>query len=212
MAQEPTHPHATLAQVVPGGTTTDPYRTVYRWERSGRGRLSRLSFTATDGATLNGYLFRPPASVKGPYPGVVITTGSIQGYLIAYLGIPSFIAPEDFLKSKGDERAVMNYVCMLVSAATASKAAQVKKDAEVARLVEEQKRVEHELTTQHQRAAELQRELDEVSSSTRAALAEVTESESKWREAAEKWQDSAKKWRESYVLETQTAIAVAATA
>jgi dienelactone hydrolase len=69
---------------VPGGTTTDPYRTIDRWTAAGRGRVDPVSFPADDGATLNGYLFRPPAKVKGPYPGVVITTGSIQGYQQMY--------------------------------------------------------------------------------------------------------------------------------
>jgi dienelactone hydrolase len=84
MLMNPTHPHLTLAQFVPGGTTTDPYRTIARWTAAKRGRVDKLSFTATDGATLNGYLFRPPASVPGPYPGIVITTGSIQGYQQMY--------------------------------------------------------------------------------------------------------------------------------
>jgi dienelactone hydrolase len=84
MLTTPTHPHVTLAQVVPGGTTTDPYRTIDRWTAAKRGRVDALSFTADDGATLNGYLFRPPASVQGPYPGIVITTGSIQGYQQMY--------------------------------------------------------------------------------------------------------------------------------
>jgi dienelactone hydrolase len=84
MLTNPAHPHVTLAQVVPGGTTTDPYRTIDRWTSAGRGRVDAVSFPADDGATLNGYLFRPPASVKGPYPGIVITTGSIQGYQQMY--------------------------------------------------------------------------------------------------------------------------------
>jgi dienelactone hydrolase len=84
MVQNPTHPHVTLAQAVPGGTTTDPYRTIDRWTAAGRGRVDKISFPADDGATLNGYVFRPPASTKGPYPGIVITTGSIQGYQQMY--------------------------------------------------------------------------------------------------------------------------------
>jgi len=84
MVQNPTHPHVTLGQLVPGGTTTDPYRTIERWTGAGRGRVDEISFPADDGATLNGYLFRPPARVAGPYPGIVITTGSIQGYQNMY--------------------------------------------------------------------------------------------------------------------------------
>src|SRR4051794_11631302 len=85
MLMDPAHPHASLGQLVPGGSTTDPYRTIERWRAGGRGRVDDISFTADNGATLNGYLFRPPARVGGPYPGVVITTGSIQGYQNMYL-------------------------------------------------------------------------------------------------------------------------------
>ncbi len=80
----PGHTHGSLGQLVPGGTTTDPFRTIERWTAAGRGRVDKISFPASDGATLNGYIFRPPATVKGPYPGVVITTGSIQGYQQMY--------------------------------------------------------------------------------------------------------------------------------
>src|SRR6185369_6620545 len=31
MLMDPAHPHLTLGQLVPGGSTTDPYRTVDRW-------------------------------------------------------------------------------------------------------------------------------------------------------------------------------------
>src|SRR3954468_13992091 len=85
MLMDPTHPHATLGQLVPGGSTTDPYRTIQRWTDAKRGRVDAVSFPADNGATLNGYVFRPPARVPGPYPGVVITTGSIQGYQQMYL-------------------------------------------------------------------------------------------------------------------------------
>src|SRR3954471_3297889 len=84
MLTDPTHPHVTLAQFIPGGTTTDPYRTIDRWTQAGRGRVDKLSFTADDGAKLNGYLFRPPSRMHGRYPGIVITTGSIQGYQNMY--------------------------------------------------------------------------------------------------------------------------------
>jgi dienelactone hydrolase len=84
MLMDPAHPHLTLGQLVPGGSTTDPFRTLERWTAAERGRVEPISFAATDGATLNGHLFRPPAGVAGPYPGVVITTGSIQGYQEMY--------------------------------------------------------------------------------------------------------------------------------
>jgi hypothetical protein len=83
-ATDPTHPHLTLGQFVPGGTTADPFRTIDRWTSAGRGRVTPIHFPATDGATLNGFVFEPPATAPGPYPGVVITTGSIQGYQQMY--------------------------------------------------------------------------------------------------------------------------------
>lgn len=84
MAGDPVHPHLSIGQLLPGGTTADPFRTMSRWTAAGRGRVEPVSFTSTSGATLNGHLFRPPASLPGPYPGVVITTGSLQGYQHAY--------------------------------------------------------------------------------------------------------------------------------
>src|SRR3954470_6021345 len=84
MLSDPAHPHLTLGQLVPGGTTTDPYRTIDRWTAAQRGRVDRISFPASDGATLNGFIFRPRGGRPGPSPGVVITTGSIQGYQEMY--------------------------------------------------------------------------------------------------------------------------------
>lgn len=97
MLENPTHPHLTLGQLVPGGSTTDPYRTIDRWTKAGRGRVTPLSFTASDGATLNGFVFRPPATVKGPYPGVVITTGSIQGYQQMYFWAAEGLAEAGYM-------------------------------------------------------------------------------------------------------------------
>jgi dienelactone hydrolase len=97
MLMDPTHPHLSLGQVVPGGTTTDPYRTIDRWTAAGHGRVDAISFPAADGATLNGYLFRPPAKVKGPYPGVVITTGSIQGYQQMYFWAAEGLAEAGYM-------------------------------------------------------------------------------------------------------------------
>jgi dienelactone hydrolase len=84
MILDPTHPHASLGQLVPGGTTTDPFRTIDRWTAAGRGSVTPVTFPASDGAVLNGFVFEPPASIPGPHPGIVITTGSIQGYQQMY--------------------------------------------------------------------------------------------------------------------------------
>ena len=97
MLANPTHPHLTLGQLVPGGSTTDPYRTLDRWTASGRGRVTKISFPADDGATLNGFLFRPPSKVKGPYPGIVITTGSIQGYQQMYFWAAEGLAEAGYM-------------------------------------------------------------------------------------------------------------------
>ncbi|HVA76078.1 MAG TPA: hypothetical protein VNF71_16105 [Acidimicrobiales bacterium] len=97
MFEEPGHPHITLAQVIPGGTTADPFRTLDRWTAAGRGRVRPVSFAASDGAQLNGFLFEPPSSVAGPYPGVVITTGSIQGYQQLYFWAAEGLAEAGYM-------------------------------------------------------------------------------------------------------------------
>ena len=97
MLMDPAHPHLSLGQLVPGGSTTDPYRTLDRWTAAGRGRVQAISLPADDGATLNGYLFRPPAKVKGPYPGIVITTGSIQGYQQMYFWAAEGLAEAGYM-------------------------------------------------------------------------------------------------------------------
>ena len=97
MFEEPGHPHVSLAQFVPGGTTSDPFRTLARWTAAGRGRVKPVSFAASDGAQLNGYLFEPPSSSAGPYPGVVITTGSIQGYQQLYFWAAEGLAEAGYM-------------------------------------------------------------------------------------------------------------------
>lgn len=84
LTQDTTDPHLSLGQLVPGGSTTDPFRTARRWEASGRGQIEKISFRATNGTKLNGHIFLPPESVTGRLPAVVITTGSIQGYQEMY--------------------------------------------------------------------------------------------------------------------------------
>ena len=81
---DPTRPRGTLAQWTPGGRTTDPYRIEQDWEDAGRGRVDYISFVAESGSRLVGRVFRPPVTVPGPYPSIVITTGSIQGYQEMY--------------------------------------------------------------------------------------------------------------------------------
>ena len=97
MAMDPTHPHASLGQVIPGGTTADPFRTLARWTGAARGRVTPVSFPAQDGAVLNGYVFEPPPTVIGPYPGIVITTGSIQGYQQLYFWAAEGLAEAGYM-------------------------------------------------------------------------------------------------------------------
>ena len=83
--REPTRPRITLAQWIPGGTTTDPYRVPEDWEAAGRGRVEEISFIASDGAKLVGRIFTPnPTDPPAKLPAIVITTGSIQGYQELY--------------------------------------------------------------------------------------------------------------------------------
>jgi len=90
--EHPGRPIVTAAQLVPGGTTADPYRTT--WEEQGRGVRYEFAFLNRYGARLRASLWAPnpgaPDPVTGepmnaPYPAVVITTGSIQGYQNLYL-------------------------------------------------------------------------------------------------------------------------------
>lgn len=90
-----TDPHLTLSQLVPGGRTTDPFRTISRWTSAGRGQVIDVAYRASNGARINGYLFKPRG--KGPFPGVVITTGSIQGYQEMYFWAAEGLAEAGYL-------------------------------------------------------------------------------------------------------------------
>lgn len=79
-----TRPIVSLSQLVPGARNADPYRLAQDWEAAGRGRTRPVSFIASDGALLRGRLFLPNTDTPGPYPGIVITTGSIQAYKELY--------------------------------------------------------------------------------------------------------------------------------
>ncbi|MDP9821998.1 alpha/beta hydrolase [Nocardioides massiliensis] len=75
----------TAGMVVPGWNVGNPLRA--GWERT-RGRMRDVAFTNRFGALLRGTVYAPRAGardpytgvrLKGPFPGVVITTGSVQG-------------------------------------------------------------------------------------------------------------------------------------
>ena len=85
-AERPTRPVVSLSQLLPTGRVYDPYR--WDWEAQGRGVQVPFTYENRDGARIEGEVWAPrtdfvdPVSGRrnpGPYPGVVITTGSVQG-------------------------------------------------------------------------------------------------------------------------------------
>ncbi|MCU1587363.1 MAG: hypothetical protein JWN31_856 [Frankiales bacterium] len=81
----PNRPALTPGEFVPGWNTGNPYRTGWSGKR---GLAVPVSFTNRYGALLVGTVFAPlpgardpytGKALSAPYPGVVITTGSIQG-------------------------------------------------------------------------------------------------------------------------------------
>ena len=83
VADGPGHVHGGVTTLVPGSQAADPFRSIEKWQALTGGKVTRVAFTAADGAQLRGHLWQPPASLprpKGGYPGVVITDGSVQAY------------------------------------------------------------------------------------------------------------------------------------
>ncbi|MCW2946690.1 MAG: Alpha/beta hydrolase family protein [Actinoallomurus sp.] len=84
-AAEPTRPALDPGEAVPGWNAGNPYRAT--WNGS-RGHITPVTYTNRYGALIHGDVFTPPAHARdpytgralhGPYPGVVITPGSVQG-------------------------------------------------------------------------------------------------------------------------------------
>lgn len=84
-AVTPTRPALTAGLAVPGWNSGNPYRA--GWERQ-RGSATPVAFTNRYGALIRGHVFAPrPGApdpytdepLTGPFPGVVITPGSVQG-------------------------------------------------------------------------------------------------------------------------------------
>ena len=84
-AASPTRIAVTPGRVVPGWNVGNPLRA--GWNGT-RGQSERISFTNRYGALLNGTVYRPKPGardpytgevLRGPFPGVVITEGSVQG-------------------------------------------------------------------------------------------------------------------------------------
>jgi hypothetical protein len=84
-AASPTRIAVTPGRVVPGWNVGNPLRA--GWNGT-RGLSERISFTNRYGALLNGTVYRPKPGardpytgevLRGPFPGAVITEGSVQG-------------------------------------------------------------------------------------------------------------------------------------
>jgi dienelactone hydrolase len=84
-AASPTRIAVTPGRVVPGWNVGNPLRA--GWNGT-RGLSERISFTNRYGALLHGTVYRPKPGardpytgevLRGPFPGAVITTGSVQG-------------------------------------------------------------------------------------------------------------------------------------
>ena len=94
----PARAHGGVTTLIPGSQAADPFRTIKRWTEAPAAAASRRSSSRrSNGATLRGHVFMPPASVprpKGGYPGVVITDGSVQAYEELY-----FWAAEDLAEA-----------------------------------------------------------------------------------------------------------------
>jgi hypothetical protein len=84
-AANPTRPVLDPGQLVPGWNQGNPYR--YGWAGT-RGQQIPVAFTNRYGALLRGHVYAPlpgardpytGAALSGPYPAVLITTGSVQG-------------------------------------------------------------------------------------------------------------------------------------
>ncbi len=83
IADGPGHLHGGVTTLVPGSQAADVFRSVERWQQLTGGKVTRVTFTSSNGAQLHGHLWEPPAKIakpRGGYPGVVITDGSVQAY------------------------------------------------------------------------------------------------------------------------------------
>jgi dienelactone hydrolase len=85
MSAEPTRPALDPGQVVPGWNAGSPFRATWAGKR---GLMEKVEYTNRYGALITGDVFAPLPGARDPYtgkalrapfPGVVITTGSIQG-------------------------------------------------------------------------------------------------------------------------------------
>lgn len=103
-AEHPDRPMLTLSQTVYGGSAADAFR--QRWEEQGRGLKVEFEYRNRYGARIQGNVWAPElpftdpvtgTSTNGPLPGVVITTGSIQGFEEMYLWAAQGLAEAGYL-------------------------------------------------------------------------------------------------------------------
>jgi hypothetical protein len=102
-AATPTRPALTPAMAVPGWNSGNPYRA--DWAGT-RGQVTPVQFTNRYGALLRGHVFAPlPGAtdpytgepLEGPFPGVVLTTGSVQGSEGMYLWLAQDLAERGYV-------------------------------------------------------------------------------------------------------------------
>jgi hypothetical protein len=102
-AASPTRPSITAGAVVPGWNVGNPLRA--GWDGT-RGRALPVSFTNRFGALLRGTLHAPLPGARDPYtgkrlrppfPGVVITEGSVQGSENMYLWLAQDLAERGYV-------------------------------------------------------------------------------------------------------------------
>lgn len=95
---EPSRLRITAAQLVPGASTADPFRSPDEWQAAGRGRVRPVSFISSfTGAKLAGEIWLPPAVLPAPYPGVVLTTGATQQHRQLYFWAAEGLAEAGYL-------------------------------------------------------------------------------------------------------------------
>lgn len=102
-AARPGRPALTPGVAVPGWNSGNPYRA--DWDDT-RGEMTPVSFTNRYGALLHGTVFAPlpgardpytGEALEGPFPGVVLTTGSVQGSERMYWWLAQDLAERGYL-------------------------------------------------------------------------------------------------------------------
>jgi dienelactone hydrolase len=102
--QHPDRPIVSLGQWVPGGRAADPFRV--DWARDGRGLQQPIEYLNRYGARITGNVWAPTlpftdpitrVTSNGPFPTIVITTGSIQGFEEMYLWAAQGLAEAGYI-------------------------------------------------------------------------------------------------------------------